>query len=238
METPKPKTLMIFDFDHTLVNGNSNVEIQRFQTIPFTKEIRELCRSGQNYMGVIYSILHDKGVTPEEMKARILTISLLPGMKELFTYLSSDKYEVIIVSDANTVFIEWILTEYGIRQQVRDIYSNPAEFNSDGKLIMKHYHYQNSCDLSSPNMCKGDIVDKHVRKRQLEGVEYTRLCYVGDGGNDYCPSLRLSSKDYVFVRADYDLENMINENPGELKAKVILWSSGRAILDTLKTFDA
>lgn len=34
---------------------------------------------------------------------------------------------------------------------------------------------------------------------------YDKIIYVGDGGNDYCPLLKLSDNDMVFVRSNYRL---------------------------------
>ena len=66
-------------------------------------------------------------------------------------------------------------------------------------------------------------------------MKYSRICYVGDGGNDYCPALRLSSKDYVFARANYALERRLSYS-SEVKANVVVWNSGEIILETLKSF--
>ena len=152
------KTLMVFDFDHTIVNANSSIEMQKIHPVPFTSEMRKLYITGHNYMGVIYSLLHERGFTAADFKKKILNISLITGMKELFEHLRKDNYEVIIVSDANTLFIDWLLTKYNMRQQVAHIYSNPAEFDDEGRLVMKHYHEQDWCDISSPSMCKGNQI--------------------------------------------------------------------------------
>ena len=81
----------------------------------------------------------------------------------------------------------------------------------------------------------GQVVENHIKERQSQGVKYSRICYVGDGGNDYCPALRLSSKDYVFARANYALERRLSYS-SEVKANVVIWNSGEIILETLKSF--
>lgn len=67
-----------------------------------------------------------------------------------------------------------------------------------------------------------------------EGVIYTRVCYIGDGRNDYCPAVRLSADDYIFPRKDYPLDNKLREDDSKVKAKVVAWDSGNEICDALQ----
>lgn len=83
----------------------------------------------------------------------------------------------------------------------------------------------------------GHILETHVKEREAQGVVFSRICYVGDGGNDYCPTLRLSSNDYVFPRTGYRLERKIKAS-SQVKANVVFWESGQTILDTLRSLNA
>ena len=47
--------------------------------------------------------------------------------------------------------------------------------------------FQETCTLSTKNLCKGQIMEDYV---QSCGKRFSFICYVGDGGNDFCPSLR------------------------------------------------
>ena len=38
---------------------------------------------------------------------------------------------------------------------------------------------------------------------------FSFIAYVGDGGNDFCPALRLSPADFVFVREGFSLQKKI-----------------------------
>ena len=154
------KTLLAFDFDHTVVDGNSDVVVQKLYSLPFPDEIKSLYSAVDgwtDFMAAIFSLFHQSGISVEDIKQKILTIPLVPGMKELFEHLLDDSYEVIIVSDANTLFIDWLLAKHDIREQVRHVYSNPAEVNEEGMLTIQYYHQQDWCNLSSKNMCKGNI---------------------------------------------------------------------------------
>jgi hypothetical protein len=69
--------------------------------------------------------------------------------------------------------------------------------------------------------------------------------YVGDGHNDLCPALRLSTKDLLFVRKGFGLEKILNgkmkvkgrpaiEEVGkEIKAKTTFWDNAHVIRDII-----
>lgn len=147
---------MVFDFDYTMVDANSCIKIRQLLGRLDDDDYRFLRRGGPGLIGQMFSIfelLHKKGVAHAAMKDKIQTIPLTNGMQQLFSFLKSDSFEV--VSDANTLFIDWLLEKHGIREQVGHVYSNPAEFDADGKLALQHYHHQDWCDLSTSSLCKG-----------------------------------------------------------------------------------
>lgn len=61
---------------------------------------------------------------------------------------------------------------------------------------------------------------------------------MGDGANDFCPSLTLSPGDVAFPRLDFPMHKLIQEmaeaKPGEFKASVVPWKSGEDVVNTLK----
>ena len=108
------------------------------------------------------------------------------------------------------------------------MFTNPAHFDSDGQLTIERFHEQNWCQLSARNLCKGHILKEYITKRACDGVHFDRVNYVGDGSNDLCPSLRLTSRDRVFPRAGYPLHKLIpaRVDSGELVAEVYPFNSG------------
>lgn len=159
MTSPYMKTLLAFDFDHTVIDGNSDIELQTLHPGEFPDDIKKLyCdKDGwTDYMGAIFALLHSEGVQADAIKGKILQIPLVSGMKELFDKLAHERYEVVIISDANTLFIDWLMKQHGISSSVLKVYSNPAEVTDDGKLTIQYYHHQDWCNLSSKNMCKGE----------------------------------------------------------------------------------
>lgn len=96
---------------------------------------------------------------------------------------------------------------------------------------MERYHEQNWCPLSARNLCKGHVLKEYIAKRGVEGVTFERVNYAGDGSNDLCPSLKLSTRDRVFPRAGFPLAKLTAARAAskELQAQVFPFTSGEDI---------
>ena len=73
-------------------------------------------------------------------------------------------------------------------------------------------------------MCKGDELDAYVAAHGGKD-DFSRIVYIGDGKNDYCPLLRMRKGDLVLPRKGFELEKLIRED-GErsgLKVDVEIW---------------
>jgi hypothetical protein len=62
----------------------------------------------------------------------------------------------------------------------------------------------------------------------------TKRLYIGDGSNDTCGALFLKEKDYLFARKNYELHQIIQKSQNDIKCKLILWSSGKDIINIIK----
>lgn len=84
---------------------------------------------------------------------------------------------------------------------------------------------QHGCKVGcSANMCKGAELDAFMQ-RHGGWDAFDRVVYVGDGGNDFCPLLRLRKQDVALVRMYRELSRRIVKE-GEasgLKATVFPW---------------
>ena len=74
-------------------------------------------------------------------------------------------------------------------------------------------------------MCKGDELDAYVAG-QGGRQAYDKVVYVGDGGNDFCPLLRMKGGDWGLVRKGMELDGRIKQEGAEqgLKVEVKRWS--------------
>ncbi|XP_068566802.1 pyridoxal phosphate phosphatase PHOSPHO2 [Cebidichthys violaceus] len=234
------KTLMVFDFDHTVVDDNSDTWVIRClpdQTLP--NSVEKSYRKGHwtEFMGRVMNYIGDQKVSPDRVRSVMETIPFTAGMTDLLTFISDHKSAIdcIVISDSNTVFIDWILHASGLRAAVDRVFTNPAKFNELGYMEVQRHHWHD-CDRCPVNLCKRKVLELYLSEQCDGGVEYGRVLYAGDGGNDLCPASCLRGRDVVMPRKGFTLEKLLArlEDDASPRAKVIAWSSGADILEELK----
>lgn len=168
------------------------------------------------------------------------TIPLTAGMTDLLTYISEHKSTIdcIVISDSNSMFIDWVLHASRLQAAVDQVFTNPAKINEMGYMELQHYHCHN-CERCPVNLCKRKVLELYLSERSDGGIEYEHVFYVGDGGNDLCPTISLRGRDVAMPRKGYTLEKLLAKMESKggsaaLKAKVVAWSSGIDILEELK----
>eukprot|EP00978_Attheya_sp_CCMP212_P005893 scaffold13167_cov32-Attheya_sp.AAC.1 len=73
-------------------------------------------------------------------------------------------------------------------------------------------------------MCKGQILEE-----DLGALNFDRIIYVGDGGEDYCPTTHMrQGSDTVLARNNFALAKKIATTP--IKAKLREWESDEHVL--------
>eukprot|EP00611_Tribonema_gayanum_P020731 TRINITY_DN3849_c0_g1_i1.p2 TRINITY_DN3849_c0_g1~~TRINITY_DN3849_c0_g1_i1.p2 ORF type:complete len:153 (-),score=43.51 TRINITY_DN3849_c0_g1_i1:134-592(-) len=133
----------------------------------------------------------------------------------------------MILSDANTHFIEAITAHHGIRSAFASVITNGSEYALDGRLLVTPHHpahAPHACALCPPNLCKGGVLDTIK-------APYQRVIYVGDGGGDFCPATRMSAGDLVLARHAEDRayglwHKLMKCAPGQVAAEARTWSTG------------
>lgn len=238
------KTLVAFDFDHTIVDDNSDTWVIRStpdQRLP--DWLKQSYQKGRwtEYMGRVLTYIGDQSVQPDRMRAVMESIPYTEGMIELLTFISDNKKDIdcIIVSDANTIFIEWILHASGVQSAVDDVFSNPASIDARGYMSVRCFH-AHDCQQCPVNLCKRKVLSDFKESQAKAGVHYERICYVGDGGNDFCPINDLNEGDIAMPRKGYTLEKLLYKSRSEglatPRAKIMPWASGNEILQELRAF--
>ncbi|ESP04317.1 hypothetical protein LOTGIDRAFT_136443 [Lottia gigantea] len=240
------KILLAFDFDHTIIDDNSDIHIINLAPngkLPQAIKDQYDDDGWTEYMGTIFEYLHENGVQEENIKQNMAEIKLTEGMEKLLDLAKGDKYDSIIISDSNSHFIECILENFKLSSVFSKVFTNPASFDDKGCLKIKFYHKQDYCSLSTINLCKGRILQDFIKDRKSNGVEYSQVVYVGDGSNDLCPGLTLGAQDYLCARKGFSLWKKLNkakksktkdEFVHSLKAQVFEWQSGEEIKDLLE----
>ncbi|NXF26765.1 PHOP1 phosphatase, partial [Rhodinocichla rosea] len=225
-----PRFLLVFDFDETIVDENSDDSVVRGRALP--EPLRQSPRGGSynEHMQRVLAFLGEQGVRPAELRAAYESIPLAPGMAELFQLLSKHQelFELVLISDANTFGIEAKLRAAGARSLFRKVFSNPASLDRRGVLTLGPYH-SHKCLRCPANMCKAKILGEYLAERAREDVEFQRVLYVGDGANDFCPAGTLTAADVAFPRKGYPMHRLIQESqekqPGAFQAAVVPWES-------------
>ncbi|KAM7029852.1 phosphoethanolamine/phosphocholine phosphatase [Acridotheres tristis] len=229
-----PRFLLVFDFDETIVDENSDDSVVRGRALPEPLRQSPAGGSYNEHMQRVLGYLGEQGVRPADFRAVYENIPLSPGMAELFQFLSKHQelLELVLISDANTFGIEAKLRAAGVRSLFRKIFSNPASIDRRGLLTLGPYH-GHRCPQCPPNMCKGKILGEYLQERARQDVEFQRVLYVGDGANDFCPAGTLTAADVAFPRKGYPMHRLIQERqekqPGAFQAAVVPWESATEV---------
>ncbi|NWI36484.1 PHOP1 phosphatase, partial [Picathartes gymnocephalus] len=230
----QPRFLLVFDFDETIVDENSDESVLRGRALP--EPLRQSPRGGSynEHMQRVLAFLGEQGVRPADFRAVYENIPLSPGMAELFQFLSKHQelFELVLISDANVFGIEAKLRAAGALSLFRKIFSNPASFDRRGFLTLGPYH-SHKCLECPANMCKRKILTEYLAQRAREDAEFQRVFYVGDGANDFCPAGTLTAADVAFPRKGYPMHRLIQERqekqPGAFQAEVVPWESAAEV---------
>ena len=225
------KTLFVFDFDHTIVDGNSDTFI--YNVLPekdLPNSLHQSYREGfwTEFMQKVFIFLKNQGKSPEDIKKCLENIPLTVGLVELISWIRKSQNDCIVISDSNTLFIDWILEKNNLRNDFSFVFTNPAKINEN--LIEIQTCHSHKCKVCPINMCKKEILEEFIKEKSFE-----KIVYVGDGGNDYCPVTILSENDWVFARKGYSLEKKIAKNKQEgIFPKIGIWENGFDIINKLE----
>eukprot|EP00122_Pirum_gemmata_P000988 Pgem_evm1s885 len=110
--------LLVFDFDRSLINENSDTYVIKLLDKQLYKKIiendgdvnLEVPDQWTDKMNFAVKELHKNGTTKEQLENCLSTISLDPAMLQGLKFATETKNSVLaILSDANTVYIDVIL---------------------------------------------------------------------------------------------------------------------------------
>lgn len=221
--------MAIFDFDHTLVDGNTDTWVTKLlpSTMQLMEEHRKSGMCWTNIMDKVFGVLHSENLSREDYVSCFETLQFTEGMKEACRFLESQNVPTIIISDSNSYFIDHILERDLLREAFCGIHTNPAWWESSGRLHVERYH-EHDCNDCPLNLCKSTVLQKHLADYQQS---YKHVVYVGDGHGDLCPCLALKEGDYVLARRGYKLLKCLQgEKRSEVNAEVVPWTTGFEVL--------
>lgn len=197
-----PQIAVIWDFDHSLVDGNTDTWIVD-QLCPEMRHLYQ--RSGEfacwtELMNDVMSQLHTAGFTSQQIRCSLHSMHIAPNIVEAIRSYHDRHIRQFIVSDANSIFIHEVLLAHHLDHIFPDhcVFTNPAWVDDADCMHVRRYHDQSAephgCPDCTLNMCKGRIVE------QLRTSPIDCIMYVGDGKGDWCPTKRMRHCDWVFAR--------------------------------------
>ncbi|CAN0181836.1 unnamed protein product, partial [Pylaiella littoralis] len=235
----------------SLVNENSDTWVVKQLGEELTPEFRRLMKEEQ--LGWTQTVnrqmrsLWEKGVSKSEIKWSMSRLPVFPRMLEAACLAGKAGAQQAVVSDANTVFIEEFLKHHGIRGLFgKGVSTNRGVFTEDGRLDVQPYHISrdvpHGCSLCPLNMCKGIILDGLLAApKGGKGRVFDMVIYIGDGGGDYCPALRLRPQDLLLAREgeeggrQYGLRQRIEKGEGgPMACRVLPWRNGEDVYSTFE----
>lgn len=206
------KNLVVFDFDHSLIDIDSDNFVVESLDKDLSNNMDELSKTMQwtNMMNHLFQKLHEKNVNKDAILSAFSKVPMHVKMIEALKHAKNHgNCDIVILSDANSVSISQCLKANNVESLFSRIITNPATFDINGRFTVSRFHSldnPHNCTLETCaiNLCKGkELINLFNSDR------YDCVVYVGDGRNDFCPSLRLGSKDHVFVRRFKGLERLV-----------------------------
>ncbi|KAI8907323.1 phosphatase phospho-type [Gorgonomyces haynaldii] len=217
------KYLVALDFDFTVIDEDSDHYIFKQLSPPLFEKLEALQGKIQwtDLMNQLLQEVQDLGKTQEDMNSVLETIPFDPAMKRAFEHFSRLS-KVVIISDANTFYIDVITRAKGIHPYISQVITNPAILEKRVS-IKRHTVEPHGCPKCAVNLCKGRELERYIQ----EHGPFERVIYGGDGRNDFCPSTRLRKSDLVLVRSNRALDKMLKDPHirDQIQAQVEFWET-------------
>jgi pyridoxal phosphate phosphatase PHOSPHO2 len=229
--TLQKKILVIFDFDHTIIDYDT-YHLLRELLGEEKEEAEKVLKNDTfiNFNRFLFAKLKEKRLEIEAIKKFFLnTIELTNKMKAIFEYLREKKeiYFPIIISGSIKIIIEWVIEHFGFADVVKNIYSRQTGVD-DQNYICYLENEGKKCSECNYFFCKSYVLNDILKKE-----EYVRKVYVGDGLNDLCPAKILSDEDILCPRKGFPLFEKIIRKEEKLNCKIFSWENGEHILEAL-----
>ncbi|KAJ8705435.1 hypothetical protein PYW08_012481 [Mythimna loreyi] len=224
--------LAVFDFDRTIVDDDSDATIiNRLREKQPPPEWEGGNHDWTPYMSGVFEHAYSAGLSQHDILDSIGSMRPTPGVEKLITTLAAEGWDIVLVTDANSVFVQHWLKVHGLLDYIKKIVTNRAFWQGD-RLFIEPCMRQTTCPHCPINLCKSLALVEWCTKHS-----YDRIVYCGDGRNDFCPAASLPSHAIVFPRRGYPLDNLIKKalaspNP-QFAARVVPWTDCHLILQAI-----
>ncbi|POM69616.1 Pyridoxal phosphate phosphatase [Phytophthora palmivora] len=235
--------LVLFTFDNTLVDVDSNLHIAQqldatLANAVWTKYDQQVDRAKVMDQFLVQLAEKCPQVSCVDIRNAAQRLPYNHHMVDAIR-LAVDDFGATckIVSDSTVFGVQSFVQHVGLADRVSEVVANPTHFENGGK-VLRVRPYQgdhvapHKCARCPKNLCKGAVVEQILQQHR-----YSRVLFVGEGDGDFCPSMKLAMDDVVFARADeVGLLPLLNENPDQIQAHIRQWEKGEDILAYFRDF--
>ncbi|XP_049883494.1 pyridoxal phosphate phosphatase PHOSPHO2-like [Pectinophora gossypiella] len=225
--------LAVFDFDRTIVDDDSDATIiNKLREKKPPPEFDSSSHDWTPYMSDVFEHAFTSGFSQEDILAAIASMRPTAGVEQLISSLATAGWDVLVLTDANSVFVNHWIKIHNLQDAVTSVITNRA-FWQNGRLYIEPCMRQSACARCPSNLCKSVALAQWCAQRP----PYTSIVYSGDGRNDYCPATNLPPHAIVFPRRGYPLDDMIKKTLStptpQVAAKVVPWDDCHTIIREL-----
>ncbi|KAK9905585.1 hypothetical protein WJX75_002525 [Coccomyxa subellipsoidea] len=196
------RTMVVFDFDWSLVEENSDTWVlDQLGATEIFKQLKATVMPWTELMDASLLAAHEKlGKHRQDIAEACASTPFAACMRQAVVDLAARGCDLVIVSDANSFFIEAILQHHGLLEHFKEVHTNRATWEG-GALHVRPHHQgaePHGCPNCPANLCKGKVMEQLLLQQN-----YSRVVFLGDGAGDLCPSTRLGPRDFVLSREFY-----------------------------------
>lgn len=166
------KRCVVFDFDKSLVDANTDDWVPKVLAPDLLPFIRDGWRAGRQWtelMDEVAAKLFERGFKKEDFERALCSIPFHEDMFAALKEAAAVGCPVFIVSDANGFYISTILKHHGLDKLVTQVITNPSFFDDEGRLHIKKYceaandNGEHGCKRCPVNMCKSWILERKLQ---------------------------------------------------------------------------
>jgi 2-hydroxy-3-keto-5-methylthiopentenyl-1-phosphate phosphatase len=176
------------DFDETVTKRDVGLQLLSRFGAPLALAVWKDLDAGKKSAAECYRIACGtvKDVTPNAFERLLEEQELRDGFLEFVTFCKANSIELHIVSDGLSLYIERILSKYGLDLPV---WTNDVRLTADGSLDVRLTNEREGCTRCSSCKCA---------RLLTTSADDDTIVYCGDGYSDHCP-VRMA--DVVFARS-------------------------------------
>jgi pyridoxal phosphate phosphatase PHOSPHO2 len=187
-----PSFLIIFDFDWSFINENSDTWVVELlpEAVQYMNNLRlnEKSQYGPNNWTKLMDhmvgyMMKEKDVSLDDIINRLKCIPYFNDTFDAAKLAHENNAELIILSDANTFYIDQILLHHNLKHLFTQVITNPSSLDDNRILRVNPYESKetpHNCKLCPPNLCKGKVLQQ-LRNTYVNGIgDSIPVIYIGN----------------------------------------------------------